>query len=113
MEKINLKDIVVSFETVTTIYDSIDDFSRKWALVPAYKELKEAVSFYEEQREKLLIENSDEAGKVNNPIGLHNGMKKLQEAERELSHPLRFTKLEVEKSKIQGSKLSDIMIFIK
>lgn len=109
-----LKEVVDAFEGLTIVYDSISNFSRKWDLVPAYKEVKEMVELHNNDRNKLITKYKNDKGEMlrENASEFTKEYNAMIEHEIKLKHKLRFTKKEVEDSKIEGSKLVNIIEFI-
>jgi hypothetical protein len=106
-----LKDVSKAFGAVTAVYDSIENFQRKLELVPGYKEVKEAVNFHEEQRNKLIMDATDQNGQlpVEKQFALEQKILELNNTKYKFKIPLKFTIKEVEDSKIKGSQL--VMVF--
>ena len=109
-----VREVVNAFKGLTEVYSSVDNFQRKWDLVPAYKEIKEVVQMHDEERNKLIKEFGNEKGQIyTDKIGLFNEKyESIISSEVKLKHKLRFTKKEVEDSKILGPELTNIMEFI-
>lgn len=106
-----LKTIVRAFPAITTVYDSLE-FKRTWELRKAYKELKEAVTLFEENQKDLILSYNND-GKVpeNKQVDYDKKLTACLDSDIHVSGDafLRFTKEEVEKSEIPGSKLVNIM----
>lgn len=111
-----LKTIIIAFNGITAVYDSIEEFNRKWELKDAYKELKEAMEIFE--KEKAIVVKDlqlDNSGIIPNALVPEANLRlnKISEQDVKLKHTLKFTKKEVEGSKIKGSELVNIEEFIK
>ena len=110
-----LKAIILGFNGITQVYDSIEEFNRKWELLPAYKELREVMDLFEKAKEDQLSDLFNEQKQilsVNVPEA-NARIAKIANQEIELKNQLKFTREEVEKSKIKGSELVNIIEFIK
>jgi len=110
-----LKTIIIAFNGITQVYDSIEEFKRKWELLSAYKELREVMDMFEKEKEKKLSDLMNEQKQIS-PINVPKANARIAEiAEQEikLKNQLKFTKQEIEKSKIKGSELVNIIDFIK
>jgi hypothetical protein len=109
--------IVNCLPIITKVYDSIDDFKRTFSLLDSYNELKSIVEIFEKKRENIIKDFKAGTAKDLTPEQLEEGNKKLGEyAEQDIELKqvlIQFTKPEIEKSKIKGSEISQIMPFIK
>ena len=96
------------------MYDSIEEFSRKWELVPRYKEIKECVDTYNEQIKATVMGYGGDGKVPDSKLGAFNKYTdKMTNTEIKLKHNLKFTKKEVEDSKVKGSSLIPLLPFIQ
>lgn len=102
-----LKVIAGNFQTLTQVFDSIEKFERSWELIPAYKELKEAVELFEKKRQELFEKYKD----MNSP-DFQKEINDLIETDIKIKQPLRFSKKEIEDSKIKNSQKVAILDFM-
>lgn len=110
-----LKVLVNGFAGLKAVFDSIEKFDEKWKNVPAYKEVKDAIEMYNDERKKIIQELSNADGEVEpkNVSKLNGKIENLQNTEIELKKKLTFDKSQVEKAKITVSQIESIMDFIK
>ena len=109
-----LQTIIIAFNAATEVYDSIKTFKRKWELAPAYRELKEAVELFNEEKRKLILKYGGDSEIAKNKAEEYNKeFWDLWNQEVDFKKPLMFTLQEAEDSKIAGSKLVSILDFIK
>lgn len=106
-----LREILTAFKGLTSVYDSIESFKRKWELVPAYREIKEVVTLFENNREKIANKYGEKIPPEKQREFIKDVEKMLDE-DVKLKHILKFSKDEVEESKIKGSVLVSIIEFI-
>jgi hypothetical protein len=110
-----LRTIILAFNGVTQVYDSIQEFQRKWELKDAYKELRDAMEIFEKNKEQTIAELKLDNGAIPNALVPEANLRlnKIAEQDIKLKYNLKFTKKEVEKSNIKGSELTNILDFIK
>lgn len=118
--KIKAKHLMNAFPIVRDVFDSIDKFSRTWELMPAYKEIKEAASLFEEKRNKFLLLHSDDKGNIlpDRVTLVNQEMEARGEETIELKTPIKFFRKEVERAvgakdaTVKRSSLVHMLCFI-
>ena len=106
-----IRTIINAFQPLSAVFDSIEGLQRKWSLIPAFKELKEAAEMYDKEREELLLKHTLQDGTLNNAAFYQDHLKTL-ETEIEIQRPFIVTKEEVDHSKIKNSEIVKILDFM-
>jgi len=109
-----LETIVNGFGALKKVFDSIEKFDEKWKMVPAYKEIKDAIEMYNEERNKIIKNLSTLEGEVkpNKVPELNSQVDDLLKTEIKLKRNLKFDKKQVEKSGILVSEIESILDFM-
>jgi hypothetical protein len=102
------KDVVITYQTLMTVFNSIEVFKRTWELVPAIKEIKDAAEYYELARQKIVQKYTVEGEEFGSTPGFQEELINLLETEIDFKVPLKFTQAEIENAKIKNSELINI-----
>ncbi len=103
--ELTVRELYVAFPGVLEVYDSLENFKRKWELAPAFKEIKEAATMFERERDNISRKEENDHKRISEVTKLLEEKIKIK--------GMRFTKDEVEKSKVKGSLMVDMMQFIE
>ena len=102
------KDVVINYATLAKVFDSISNFKRTVELIPAFKEIRDVVEYYEIARQKIIKTHTVEGKEFAVTQPFQDEIMVLLDTEISITNPLKFTQDEVETAKIKNSELLNI-----